>query len=250
MNASYIFNKNLVEIKIDKNEYRKEVEDMLHLGIIGQTNLINEWIDERNRNLYDLIEVKSKDQLTYVDGVVIFMEKTEQLSQVIDWIVACRVNPKAFIWIFSEVPLETEKKIMMSIGATNVIVMPEPLTYLSISVENTFFRLEHRFKEMSKKESLKSQTLHLNELNQSLITNEIEQGLTRSEYRILSLLFEEPNKTVLYSTIGELLWPGKKFDKSRIANIICKIRNKIGMSENYSIATIRSKGYMLRLDKS
>ncbi|WP_146237777.1 helix-turn-helix domain-containing protein [Enterococcus plantarum] len=230
--------------------YRKEEEDMLHLGIVGQTNLTDKWTHECKNNLYDLIEVKDKEQLAYLDGVVIPMETTEQLSQVIDWIVACRINPTVFIWVFSEVPLETEKKIMMSIGATDVIAMPETFTYLSMSVENTFVRLGHKYKEKSEKEEEAPQVIQLNELNQSLVVNEVEKELTRNEYKVLSLLYEKPNTTVLYSTIAKSLWPGKEFNISRIANIVCHIRNKIGKNDTCSIATIRSKGYMFRLNNS
>lgn len=229
------------------SQKRKEGEGMLNLGVIEDTKSGEKWADELQNDLYDVVEVNRKDQLAHLDGVVIPMEKTEQLSQVIDWIIACRINPTAFIWVFSEVPLETEKKIMMSVGATDVISLPETSTYLSMSVENTFVRLENKYKEKDQKQQGVCQTLQLNEVNQSAIVNDVEKELTRLEYKLFSLLHQNPNTAVTYNQIVETLWPGKEAGTTRIANIICHIRTKIGQSEAYSITTVRSNGYMLRV---
>lgn len=229
------------------SQKRKEGEGMLNLGVIEDTKSGEKWADELQNDLYDVVEVNRKDQLAHLDGVVIPMEKTEQLSQVIDWIIACRINPTAFIWVFSEVPLETEKKIMMSVGATDVISLPETSTYLSMSVENTFVRLGNKYKEKDQKQQGVCQTLQLNEVNQSALVNDVEKELTRLEYKLFSLLYQNPNTAVTYNQIAETLWPGKEANIARIANLICHIRTKIGKSEAYSITTVRSNGYMLRV---
>lgn len=220
---------------------------MLNLGIVEQTNSDDKWTGVLKNDLYDLIEVKREEQLNQLDGIVIPMEKTEQLAQVIEWIIACRINPSAFIWVFSKVPLEAEKRIMMRVGATDVITTPETQTYLSMSVENTFMRLGNKGRKSHSKQGTSSCGIQLNELNQSIVVNNVETELTRTEYRIFSLLYNQMNSTVTYKTISDAIWPGKKLTIAPIANIICHIREKVGKSETYSITTVRSKGYMLRV---
>lgn len=85
-----------------------------------------------------------------------------------------------------------------------------------------------------------------------LIDGKKEVNLTKIEFQIMSILFDNPDKTVCYADLMKQVWSNESDGTMRnykIANAVFNIRNKIEINPKFPqfIKTVRSKGYMLRL---
>lgn len=217
---------------------------MLNLGIVNQETKTNTCLD----NLLEVENccvstVDNKEQLQQLDGLVIIMKAKDQLTSVIEWLIASQAIPEVFVWIYSEVLLESEQMIMMNLGANDVVESPENLPHLSIIIKNTFSRIKSRNPEIITYSSEK----FLNEENQTAYINGKELPLTKKEYNLLQVLYENQNKTVQYEELMDKVWKNhSKENTFVIANTIFHLRNKIKESNAVEIKTTRSKGYILK----
>lgn len=216
---------------------------MLTLGIIDNQKSNEQLKQQFQAEPYCLTSIETKKQLTQLNGLIVSMEMKEDLSQVIEWLIACQKVPTVFIWVFSKVLLDYEENILLELGANDVIMTEERQPVLTKVVKNTFKRLEDSVLcEPDSPPKL------LNEKNQSILVDGKEQGLTRKEFQLMCLLCENQNTTVTYEQLMHQLWPeAEKVDIIRLANIIFHIRNKLKENDVFTIKTVRSKGYMLAI---
>ncbi|WP_429948758.1 hypothetical protein IGJ55_002754 [Enterococcus sp. AZ170] len=216
---------------------------MLTLGIIDNKKSNEQLKLQFQAEPYCLTNIKTKKQLAQLNGLIVSMDMKEDLSQVIEWIIACQKVPTVFIWVFSKVLLDYEENILLELGVNDVIMTEKRQPVLTKVVKNTFKRLEEPF--LLEPESPPKL---LNEKNQSIQVNGKEQGLTRKEFQLMRLLCENQNTTVTYEQLMYQLWPEtEKVDILRLANIVFHIRNKSKESDVFTIKTVRSKGYMLAM---
>lgn len=229
-----------------KQEINKGATLLLKLGILtDQYTSNNELINIFQSSDCELLQIKEQSQLTLLDGLVIEMNGENRLVETIDWLIASNKNPSAFVWIYSNAPIENEKKILFELGANDVITSFADLNKLSYIVKNTFSRVRNRASDRLPK------TKHslLNERNQTVFVNGKEKELTLIEYRLFSYLYERANDTVSYEELCEKLWnSNSEENRFRLANLICFLRKKTNKSDQFSIKTTRSKGYVLKLN--
>lgn len=145
----------------------------------------------------EIIDITKKEQLKTVNGVVILLKEKEELSMGIEWLLACREYPRLFIWFFSYENLETEAKILKNLGANGVFSGKENIGYLNLVIENMMASNEQfiQLEDLQKSEDI------LNFKNQSVLVNGIEKELTRQEFKLFRILYE--NKEICL-TYGEL----------------------------------------------
>lgn len=221
---------------------------MLNLGIIQQEIKADAMLD----SLLELENccvstVDKKEQLQQLDGLIIVMKTKDQIAIVIDWLIASQTTPTLFVWIFSEVELEHEQMMMMSLGANDVVISTANLPQLSIIIKNTFSRLNGRISEKIN-HSLEK---FLNEKNRTAYINGDEISLTKKEFELLNILYENKNTTVHYEELMDKVWKNhSKRNTFLIANTVFHIRNKMKKSKNFDIKTTRSKGYMLKIKEN
>lgn len=218
---------------------------MFNLGIVNDENKVDMTLDNLLKlENYKVSIVEKKEQIQQLDGLVISMKTKKNIASVIDWLLACQTKPNVFVWIFSEVPLESELMILMSLGANDVVTSTINLHHLSIVIKNTFSRLKNHIIENPKPNSVEL----LNENNQTVYINGSELSLTKKEFDLLHILYKNPNMTVRYEELMERLWTNKPKDNTfLLANIVFHLRDKTKKSKDFEIETTRAKGYMLRM---
>ncbi|MGD8111039.1 winged helix-turn-helix domain-containing protein [Vibrio sp. TRT 17S01] len=64
--------------------------------------------------------------------------------------------------------------------------------------------------------------------------------------KYICLLFKNKRKILTKEEIEEYIWPGSKIGNNSLPVLTCKTRKIIEQNSNYSIYTIRCKGYLLK----
>ena len=223
---------------------------MSTLGVLVDDEISQEELEPLlDSSSYRLIHIKEKEQLDELDGLVVYLNKEQNLSEVIEWLLFSKTNPEVFVWVVSSNTLEREKDILFELGANDVLCSGDCVEKLPYIIKNTFARLNERENDYSKRENLSL----LSEKNQTVLVNKEEKTLTRIEYRMFNKLLENSNNTVSYEElfkVGQLQVTDVMDQKEmtfRVANVIFHLREKTRESENFKIETVRSKGYLLRV---
>lgn len=192
--------------------------------------------------IYSLSKISEKENLSDLDGLIIPIDKKNQLSKVIDWILASQKVPNQFIWVFSNEEVETEEDILRKLGVNEVIEGKEHLPRLFLSIENIVNKVAFG----SNKEMVGNREF-LDTRNQGIcIDGGGFVGLTRIEYSILAALEKELNNVISYEELMSIGWPKDPTgSKLRLANMIFHLRKKVEVNQNFTITNVRSKGYML-----
>lgn len=220
------------------------------LGCISKNNNILSSMD-----LPDIstIEIKKKNQIEDLDGVVIFFREKNDLELVIEWLLICQEKKDIFIWIFSDANLDIDTNILMKLGANFVLFGEKKFNQLESSIQNTFAKLNFLIKKVKfdEEDSLKETNI-VNAMNQSVVVNGIEVGLTKKEFIVFNILFENKDNCISYSEIYEKVWPSNVANdiekyKYLVTNTIFHLRSKLDVFKNINIRTIRSRGYILSI---
>ncbi|MHC5228998.1 hypothetical protein ACYSNW_12015 [Enterococcus sp. LJL99] len=220
------------------------------LGVLADKELSQMELDPLlNSQSYRLIQVKEKEQFEELDGLVVYLNKEQNLPEVIEWLLFSKSNPDVFVWIVSSNSLDREQDILFELGANDVLTSNDCIDKLPYIIKNTFNRVKKRKSDRPKEKAREI----LNEKNQTVLVNREEKPLTRIEYRMFHKLLENSDTTVDYEelfTAGRLVVP-EKIDKKeiafRVANVVFHLREKTSGSVDFKIETVRSKGYILRL---
>ncbi|MBO0423069.1 winged helix-turn-helix domain-containing protein [Enterococcus plantarum] len=218
---------------------------MLTLGILEINSSKHQLLEQQlESQTYRVVKVENKDQLNQIDGLILSMDKKEQMNLVIDWLLLCQKSPSVFVWVFSTIPLDYEENILFTLGANGVVMTKDEMHYLTHLVNNTFNRLERS--SINPEDQSMNQVI--NEKNQTVLVNGVEQALTKKEYLLFSLLYEHSGTTLLYEELMEKIWLNQpKENIFLLANSVFRLRNKLNGSNDFEIKTIRSKGYMLKI---
>ena len=220
------------------------------LGVLADKELSQIELDPLlNSKAYRLIYVKEKEQFEELDGLVVCLNKEQNLPEVIEWLLFSKSNPNVFVWVISSNSLDREQDILFELGANDVLSAKDCMYKLPYIIKNTFNRMSKRRSNHPKEKVMNI----LNENNQTVLVNKEEKQLTRIEYRMFNKLLENRNNTVDYEelfNIGRLASTEKVEKKDiifRVANVIFHLREKTNESQNFKIETVRSRGYILRI---
>ncbi|WP_429948512.1 hypothetical protein IGJ55_003008 [Enterococcus sp. AZ170] len=220
---------------------------MSDLGVIDQPLLDNErWFKQLAEEQHSLAVIHEKEELASFSGVVIPLTEKEKLPVVVDWLRICQTNPHLFVWIFSTIALDYEQELLMELGANAVVTDETQIHRLSLIIKNTF----QRTKETASGHQEEGDRTIVNEQNQSISVNGREQLLTRNEYQLLRLLYQNKDTCVSYDRLITTIWVNnEKANLCTLANVVFHLRNKVKGSEDFTIKTIRNKGYMYSVNK-
>lgn len=215
---------------------------MTRLGFLEKKKIDKELLNILKNDGYEVNLISKNEQLIELDGIVLFINHVEDFPNTVEWLLACQKIPSLFVWVVSTIDLNVEKDIVISLGANGVFSKKDSLSRISLLISNSLSRLEY-FKSIT---NVSKDDLLLNPSNQSVKVNQFEQPLTRKEYQLLNLLYENRDECVSYQKLIMMLWPNSRNLKLyNLTNTIFHLREKIKNSEHFTIKTIRSKGYML-----
>lgn len=218
---------------------------MEDIGIVtNDSSNKEELINIISQKNYQISSINNKNELGNLDGIVLYFNHENWLTEAIDWILLLKKEPQLFIWVLIPEIESNEKAIFFQLGANYVFSFPTEQKLVSYTIYNTFACIEN-FRELSPTKP----ELSLIENDVSVVVGEKEKTLTQREYLVMSLLLEKKETTVTYEAFAQRLWPDKKFSdsyemRSYIANIVYSARKKLKESQ-WIIQTTRQKGYRL-----
>lgn len=214
---------------------------MLKLGLLGTNQEIH---DRLATEKYNIININEKKQLRYLNGLLLLLDKKDNLGQIIEWLLKCQQYPSLFVWVYSSIQLGSDADTLIKLGANEVISTEENLSTMKQIISNTFRCVEHIIKLNTNRKHL-SANQFLCSRNQSVLIDGKEFPMTKKEFQLLTLLAENQNTVVSYKQIMNELWPDiSQIQIYKIANIIFHIRTKVITNPKFNISTVRSKGYM------
>lgn len=219
---------------------------MLTLGIVVK-NMTNyqKLKQQLYSQEYNVLRIEQKEQLDQLDGLLIVMEEKAELTWAIEWLFMCQTKPSIFVWVFS--PTVFEEELLVGLGANGVVMTSVKEVILSQLIKNTFHHIAYI------KQNRLSRPIDplINQRNQSIVLNGLDVLLTRTEYKIFSILYDNKNSTVSYIELLQKVWPNKnKNELYRLTNSIFHLRKKINNNHQVIIKTVRSKGYVLMIKET
>lgn len=134
----------------------------------------------------------------------------------------------------------------MSLGANGVYSDKSNLDFFNLVIGNTLTKIE-QFSKLNKQHENESV---INFKNQTVLVNGVEKELTRKEFKLFQILYENKDICVTYDELQKQIWPNKDGNELYLlTNAIFHLWEKIRKSDFYQIKTIRSKGYLLTIKK-
>lgn len=222
----------------------------MEIGFITDCNDMYEEIKNTFQSKNETIFlVEDKDQLDNLKGIIIYFTSDNYFAKIIENLLYFKTKPTIFLWVGVPKLLNEEQNVLLEMGVNSVFSFPDEIKKSFYTVSNTFNRI---IAEENIELQETSKQLALNENNQSVIINSEERSLTRTEYKVFSLLINQLNNTVTYDELAKTIWGKDSADseevRPKIANIIFHVREKIE-SGNFDIVTTRGKGYILKKNK-
>lgn len=218
----------------------------MKLGIVNiDSDFSNTIIRHSSENNYSMATVSEKKEIKAIeelDGLIIPMTGKTQLTAAIDWLIACQAHREIFIWIFSKETLENEEIILRQLGANEIITKEGNLFSLFLSIKNMEAWLDQKRVDAGTQfEGL------LNSQNQTVAVNGCIKNLTRKEYLLLKILYENEGNVVPYTELMSIAWPNNPEEHIyRLMNTMFHLRKKVDDSDDFTISNVRSRGYVLR----
>ncbi|MBO0473347.1 response regulator transcription factor [Enterococcus ureasiticus] len=194
---------------------------------------------------------ESKKVVKDIDALLIFKNQTFSIVEICEWVIKTKTYRSIPIWIATSEKKLEEKSIYLQLGVCGIFEESYTIEEIDLSIRNSLNTMKSN-QQMRTKEELGFQ---LDPLKLCLSLENTSVSLTKLEFFLVSLLYENKEEVCTYEMLTESLL-GEKFElfgeigQSRVANIVCKIRAKIAQAtdgKSELIKTIRSRGYMLTL---
>ncbi|OJG51768.1 hypothetical protein RV06_GL001524 [Enterococcus haemoperoxidus] len=207
-----------------------------------------------NEQQYSLIKITEKEQIGTLDGLVIHLEKASGYVKAFQWLIDIQEDHSLFIWILcgekgSELP-----KLYPLLSKNSVIEIIESdqgIEALGIKIKNA---LNYKNHLLNREEPKKISDHHfLDPAKLSLVVHDKIIALTRKEFKIIELLYENLDNVVTYDQINDAIYgtsTGEALEKYRVANFIFHIRSKLKKQSYFEIEIIRTRGYLLTSAKN
>lgn len=197
-------------------------------------------------NGYMLVDLKNDKQP--IECLVILSEKKENFSEVCKQLMIAQEKYSTFIWLYAPQCGVEEKNIYLQLGANGVVNEPYHTNELVLMIKNMFAKLDKVSQTKMQMNELSKVILNDSNLSVSF-DGKKEILLTRLEYKVMAILYEQANTAVSYESLYQSVWQERYEDtlKYRIANLVFNLREKLGNTGLNPIKTVRSKGYMLNV---
>lgn len=199
---------------------------------------------------YELINIENEEQLEEIAGLMIFANQIVDYIEVCQWLVSLRSRKPLFVWIVCKDYDDNMKELYCKLARNAMIEV--------IQYDRNSQHLMNKVKQAIdfqnsllsyKKEKEQGETFYLDSQSLKVVIKDKEIYLTRSEFKLFNILYENLENPVSYEEIIELIWPSidSKTYKYRLANLVFHLRKKLERQPNIDIQIIRTKGYLLKL---
>lgn len=225
---------------------------------IGVNQLTEEfehtYIEELSNSKCNLIQVNSENMDTIInnlDGVFLKEDSMQNIGKICGMIVKIKEKSNSLIWVFSEEPSAIQKMVYLELGADGAFTVEDKPEVINLTIKNSLKRYQKiRTVEKSNEPKQKVPGIELvfDTLSVAFDGGAKKIELTRLEFKLMQLLYDNYQKGVSYQKIHEYMWKTSyNNNKYRVANLIFHLRTKFEKAgvDPMVIRTVRSQGYML-----
>ncbi|OTN83842.1 hypothetical protein A5819_003661 [Enterococcus sp. 7E2_DIV0204] len=211
---------------------------------IGQ--LLRKKLDQEDNSI---LEISSKSQLNSLDGLVISIDESSDYIIAIQWLVELKEDHPLFVWILSGENHDKLEVLLPSLSKNSVIdiIDSEQVIEVLLAKIKSFLNYKSCLLQ-SKEEKNISEKSFLDRNKLCLVIDNKIIPLTRKEFQVFELLYQNLGDVVTYEAIHEAMYGERTSlvsEKYRVANLIFHIRNKLKEQFHFEIEIIRTKGYLL-----
>lgn len=233
---------------------------MYTVGVINiNDKLSDRYINELLDNNYNVLFMEADELLTNmetVDAILLhFHEENEEvLWEICNLVFQIKEKSNAFIWTFSNQIVEINRLVYLKLGVHGNIPAWSTPTELELILHNTLSHYKtSSVDQLVQSESQTAELLTIYERNRSIqINGGTEIGLTKLEYRLLTILCSKKGEILGYEELRNFIWQEEDVEsyRARLANLVFYLRKKIEKHADCSefIQTIWSRGYMLDIE--
>ncbi|MFD1900923.1 winged helix-turn-helix domain-containing protein [Enterococcus termitis] len=198
-------------------------------------------------------EILEENDLKDVDALLICKNQQFGLREICEWVIRIKSHEALPIWVATNERQLEEKSIYLQLGVCGIFEKDYTVEEIDLSISNNLKAMSVHTQIQEK--TYQGATFKLDPLRLSLSVGKNNVPLTKLEYCLLEILYENKEEVCTYEMLAKTLL-GEEVNQdvnqaqSRVANIVCKVRAKIAQvnrGELEMIKTIRSRGYMLTL---
>ncbi|EOL49874.1 helix-turn-helix domain-containing protein [Enterococcus caccae] len=235
------------------------MENTIGILHIGEESDVNENIALVIKKAFDeeqscsLITVTEKSQIASLDGLVINLEQSSDYVKAFQWLIHLQEECSLFIWILCSEQNSELIRLYPHLSKNSVIELvsyDQGIENLGTIIKNAINYKNHLLYQMGPKKEEHDHFLDASKL--CLVVHETRITLTRKEFKIIELLYQNIEDVVTYHEINEVIYgnsTGEPIEKYRVANFIFHIRNKLKEQTYFEIEIVRTKGYILTCPK-
>ncbi|MBO0470284.1 response regulator transcription factor [Enterococcus sp. DIV0242_7C1] len=199
------------------------------------------------------VTLKNLEELPIEQTEIIYVYDKDKLDirEYCDCILKIRKKKMIPIIFMINSVSKIDRLILLKMGVTAFVDLDYDVEELVLTAENNL-NLKLNFE--SEEKELGEISFQLDEGNRSVLLNEeVEVGLTKIEYKLLSTIYSDKATVFSYEKLFNEIWncESKKRNvdlkdmKTKVANVVFHLRTKFklaGVSHEY-IQTVRSRGY-------
>lgn len=149
---------------------------------------------------------------------------------------------KVPVIIISARGAELDRVLGLELGAEDYVIKPFSMRELVIRVR----KILQRERSSIRSPQIKIGPLTLDKEKRIIYLGDHPLNLTPTEYKLLELLMENPERVYSKKELSEVIWTIDREYYSRVIDVyICRIRDKLGKHGNM-IETVRGFGYRLK----
>ncbi|MGX7262725.1 winged helix-turn-helix domain-containing protein [Enterococcus crotali] len=194
----------------------------------------------------ELINDFSVEQITMLDVFVLEESKELNFTSICECLIEIRKKSDIHILILvdREQIVLTSRMVYLTLGADGIY--SEEADEFDLIIKNILKRIK---KETITGTLKKASFKMIPEKSCIRVNGNQEIGMTRQEYLIMKILYDNQGETVTYEDIYKNIWSEKKgsVQKNRVCNIVSHLRKKLAAVKDspMQLKTIRSIGYIL-----
>lgn len=166
-------------------------------------------------------------EVSKLDGVIICENGESDTAHTCYVLLKIKEISNVYSWVFSFNQQKNMRMVYLRFGALGVITEDYEAEELQVTISNNLEKNKTKLNIGTSVGTEKFQLIHRN--HSMKINGRKEIFLTRLEYKIMDILYENRNNTVIYKVLFKAIWGeellAQKY-KVRVANLIFHLREK------------------------
>ena len=215
------------------------------------------YIDTLEKSKYKVFQVDDNNMdhiVNCLDGVILKEDSEQNIGVLCGLILKIKEKSNPLIWVLTDQPSSLQKVLYLQLGVDGTFSSENAPEEVNLIIRNSLKRYQQSQDEQVMTKAQMAGDNHLGlELNPynlsvKLKSSKDEIPLTKLEFQLMKLFYDNPSRGISYQEIYEFVWKRPYANnKYRVSNLVFHLRTKLlnGGIDSITIRTVHSKGYML-----